>query len=58
MIDRAPPKPPWLNVLNALQQEWRESEILRGRNPDRELEKLLYVSGKWPPRSEPEIVGA
>jgi hypothetical protein len=41
--------PPWLDLLNALQLEWRESELLLGRDPDIYLEQLLRETEKWPP---------
>lgn len=40
--------PPWLDLLNALQKEWRESEIQFGRNPDTAIEAVLRETGKWP----------
>ncbi len=40
--------PPWLDLLNALQKEWRESEIQFGRNPDTAIEAVLREAGKWP----------
>jgi len=40
--------PPWLALLNALQKEWRESEIQLGRNPDGTIEAVLRDAGKWP----------
>jgi hypothetical protein len=43
-----PLAPPWIDALNAMQKEWREIEIERGRNPDPEIEKLLRETGKWP----------
>jgi len=41
--------PPWLNLLNALQIEWRTSQILKDQNPDPVLEKHLRDKGVWPP---------
>jgi len=43
--------PPWLHLLNALQREWRTSQILRDLNPDPDLEKHLREKGVWPPPS-------
>ncbi len=40
--------PPWLDLLNALQKEWRDYEIQFGRNPDGYIERLLRETGKWP----------
>ena len=40
--------PPWFGLLNALQKEWRETEIESGRNPDPYIERLLRETGKWP----------
>ena len=40
--------PPWLDLLNALQKEWREAEIQFGRDPDSTIETVLRESGKWP----------
>lgn len=40
--------PPWLPVLNALQQEWRVNEILKGHDPDPLIEARLRDIGKWP----------
>jgi len=41
--------PPWLHLLNALQMEWRTSQILKDLNPDPGLEKHLRDKGAWPP---------
>jgi hypothetical protein len=41
--------PPWLYLLNALQVEWRTSQILKDQNPDPDLEKHLRDKGVWPP---------
>jgi hypothetical protein len=40
--------PPWIDQLNALQSEWREAELLRGRDPDPYIENLLRVLGSKP----------
>jgi hypothetical protein len=52
-LDRVPPmqqlsSPPWLDLLNALQKEWRESEIQLGRDPDSYIENVLREAGRWP----------
>ena len=47
-----PPDPPWLDLLNALQSEWRLTEILKDRNPDPYLEQQLRGMGVWPPKQE------
>jgi hypothetical protein len=41
--------PPWYHLLNALQKEWRESEIEKGGDPDPYIERLLWQAEKWPP---------
>lgn len=41
------PPPPWFHVLRKDQQVWRESEILKGRDPDPYLEKTLIEKGLW-----------
>jgi hypothetical protein len=40
--------PPWLDLLNALQKDWRESEIHLGRDPDDTIEAALRDTGRWP----------
>ena len=40
--------PPWLPMLNALHLEWRINEILKGHDPDPEIEARLREAGKWP----------
>jgi hypothetical protein len=40
--------PPWLPLLNALHISWRDSEILKGNDPDPYLEEQLRAAGKWP----------
>jgi hypothetical protein len=40
--------PPWLPLLNALHQSWRDSEILKGNDPDPYLEEQLRAAGRWP----------
>ena len=52
MEEHTLPNPPWLPLLNALHKEWREAEILKGRNPDPEIELHLFKVGKWPPGSK------
>ena len=44
--------PPWLHLLNALQKDWRTSQILKDHNPDPDLEKQLRAKGVWPPAAE------
>lgn len=39
--------PPWLHLLSAAQRAWRESQILKGRNPDPYIEDRLRESGAW-----------
>ena len=41
-------EPAWLPLLNALQQDWRVSEILKGHDPDPLIEARLRDTGKWP----------
>ncbi|HWU55499.1 MAG TPA: hypothetical protein VN175_08350 [Rhizomicrobium sp.] len=53
MGQTAVPTPPWLDLLNALQKEWREFEIEHGRDPDPCIEKSLSEAGRWRPSSEP-----
>lgn len=40
--------PAWLPLLNSLHRDWREAEILKGRNPDPYIEQQLRQTGKWP----------
>ena len=42
------PSAPWLHHLLPEQQAQRESEILRGRNPDPDIERKLIAAGVWP----------
>jgi hypothetical protein len=44
--------PPWLDRLNAMQKEWRLSELLQGRNPDAALDRYFRAREHWPPRSD------
>jgi hypothetical protein len=44
-----PNGPPWLYLLTPLQQAWRETQILEGRDPDAYIEMQLVDAGKWPP---------
>jgi len=44
--------PPWLRLLHAIHLEWREAEILKGNNPDPEIERWLREAGKWPTGQE------
>ena len=41
--------PPWLHLLNALQKDWRTTQILKDHNPDPDLERQLRAKGVWPP---------
>jgi hypothetical protein len=47
-MEKALPTPPWLYLLNALQKDWREAEISKGRNPDLHIAKQLHEEGRWP----------
>ena len=42
--------PPWLRLLNPLQRAWRETQILKGRDPDSHIERELRRAGRWPER--------
>jgi hypothetical protein len=42
-------QPPWMHLLMPMQKAWRESEILKGRNPDPYIEEKLREAGVWPP---------
>jgi hypothetical protein len=42
------PDPPWILLLHAIHLEWREEEIMKGRNLDPEIERWLRKTGKWP----------
>ena len=44
------PSPPWLYLLAAPWRAWRESQIMKGRNPDTYIEEQLVEAGKWPPK--------
>ncbi len=46
-IDKGSP-PPWLHLLSNRDREWREEQILRGRNPDDQIESQLREGGLWP----------
>ncbi len=46
-MDDEIPAPPWLHLLRPQELAWRESEILRGRNPDSYIEKQLIEAGTW-----------
>jgi hypothetical protein len=39
--------PPWLFLLTPLQRGWRESQILKGRDPDSHILQQLIEAGKW-----------
>jgi len=45
--------PPWLHLLNALHLNWRDTEVLKGNDPDPYLEQELREAGKWPPKPPP-----
>jgi len=53
MEEHIRPDPPWLSLLNALHKDWRDAEILKGHNPDPEIEIELFKAGKWPPGRRP-----
>lgn len=42
------PAPPWLHLLQPAQRAWRETEILKGRDPDGYIESRLREAGVWP----------
>ena len=42
------PSPPWLHLLRPDQRAWRESQILKGRDPDSYIESQLREAGAWP----------
>lgn len=44
-----PSEPLWLHLLTPAQQDWREKQIQKGRNPDAYIEAELREGGKWPP---------
>ena len=46
--------PPWLHLLNPLQRGWRETQLLKGRNPDPHFEKQLREDGVWPESNRTE----
>ena len=46
-IDEGSP-PPWLYLLSDRDREWREEQILKGRNPDEHIESQLREGGLWP----------
>lgn len=39
--------PPWLFLLSPMDRGWRETQILKGRNPDPHIERELIAAGKW-----------
>ena len=41
--------PPWLFLLTPMERGWRETQILKGRNPDPHIERQLIEAGKWGP---------
>lgn len=44
--------PPWLHLLSYLEKGWREKQILKGRNPDPQIEEQLRKAGKWPEKDK------
>jgi hypothetical protein len=40
--------PPWLRLLSPMQKAWRETQILKGRDPDPYIVKQLKEAGDWP----------
>lgn len=44
--------PAWLKLLSPMQKAWRETQILKGRDPDSYIEEQLRDAGKWPPRKK------
>jgi hypothetical protein len=47
--------PPWLHLLNPLQRDWRETQILKGRDPDSHIERELRRAGRWPERKAKKV---
>lgn len=39
--------PPWLFLLSPLERGWRETQILKGRDPDSYILQQLIEAGKW-----------
>jgi hypothetical protein len=39
--------PPWHFLLDPMQRAWRESQLLKGRDPDPYIEQQLIEAGKW-----------
>jgi len=46
------PSAPWLHLLNDMEKAWRETQILKGRDPDPYIVEQLKEAGKWPPRKK------
>lgn len=46
LSERNPPL--WLHLLLPQQKAWRQTEILKGRDPDPYIEKQLRAAGAWP----------
>jgi hypothetical protein len=44
--------PAWLHLLSPMQRAWRETQILKGRNPDPYVVDRLKEAGKWPPKAK------
>lgn len=55
-MEKLIPAPPWFDILNAMQEEWRETKIEQGRDPDPYIERLLCDAGKWPPSRRPASI--
>jgi len=47
-MEARPAYPAWHHLLNAMQKEWRESEIEKGNDPDSYIERVLWQAEKWP----------
>jgi hypothetical protein len=47
-MERHTSNPPWLRVLNAMELEWRDTEIEKGRDPDGFLDEVLRRTERWP----------
>lgn len=49
MQEHIHPDPPWVRLLHAIHLEWRDNEIMKGHDPDPEIERWLHDRGMWPP---------
>jgi hypothetical protein len=45
-------QPPWIYLLRSEQINWRDNEILKGRNPDPHIEKELVKAEVWPEKPQ------